>query len=91
MRGVHIDALTQIISVVERIIIRALVATLLGLLISNIGLIPCDAPQYAVVNKMLLPLAIPMLLFSADLRYCSLCQRCRPLANCLVTALILLL
>jgi hypothetical protein len=48
---------------------RALVATLLGLLMSNLGLIPCDAPQYSVVNKMLLPLAIPMLLFSADLRY----------------------
>jgi uncharacterized membrane protein len=47
---------------------RALVATLLGLLMSNLGLIPCDAPQYSAVNKMLLPLAIPMLLFSADLR-----------------------
>jgi len=46
----------------------ALVATLLGLLMSNVGLIPCDAPQYAIVNKMLLPLAIPMLLFAADLR-----------------------
>mmetsp|Transcript_4280 Transcript_4280/g.12066 ORF Transcript_4280/g.12066 Transcript_4280/m.12066 type:complete len:224 (+) Transcript_4280:135-806(+) len=46
----------------------ALVATLIGLLMSNVGVIPCDAPQYAVVNKMLLPLAIPMLLFSADLR-----------------------
>ena len=51
---------------------RALVATLIGLLMSNFGLIPFDAAQYAVVNKMLLPLAIPMLLFSADLRsYCE--------------------
>lgn len=43
-------------------------ATLIGLALSNLGVIPCEAPEYAVVNKMLLPLAIPMLLFSADLR-----------------------
>jgi uncharacterized membrane protein len=44
------------------------VATLCGLLLSNVGVIPYEAPQYAVVNGYLLPLAIPLLLFSADLR-----------------------
>ena len=43
-------------------------ATLLGLLLSNIGIISCEAPQYAIVNSYLLPLAIPLLLFSADLQ-----------------------
>ena len=46
----------------------ALIATLCGLLLSNVGIIASDAPQYAVVNSYLLPLAIPMLLFSADLQ-----------------------
>lgn len=46
----------------------ALVATLIGLAFSNIGIMSCDAPQYSVVNTFLLPLAIPMLLLSANLR-----------------------
>jgi uncharacterized membrane protein len=44
------------------------VATLLGLLLSNVGVIAHDAPQHAIVNSFLLPLSIPMLLFAADLR-----------------------
>lgn len=48
--------------------LRPLVATLLGLLMSNLGLIPSTAPQYDVVNKYLLPLAVPLLLFTADIR-----------------------
>ena len=45
----------------------------MGLAASNLGIIPCDAAiPYSVVNKFLLPLAVPLLLFSADLRYaCS--------------------
>lgn len=45
-----------------------LVATLVGLLLSNFGLISSNAPQYGVVNKFLLPLAVPLLLFTADMR-----------------------
>eukprot|EP00884_Botryococcus_braunii_P010496 jgi/Botrbrau1/19448/Bobra.0338s0069.1 len=46
-----------------------LVSTLVGLVLSNAGVIPCNAPAvYDVVNKYLLPLAVPLLLFSADLR-----------------------
>lgn len=45
-----------------------LVSTLIGLAASNLGLIPCEAPAYTVVNRFLLPLAVPLLLFAADLR-----------------------
>lgn len=48
---------------------RPLVATLVGLLLSNFGLISSNAPQYGVVNKFLLPLAVPLLLFTADMRW----------------------
>lgn len=44
-----------------------LVSTLLGLLASNLGIIPSEAPPYATVNRFLLPLAVPLLLFAADL------------------------
>lgn len=47
---------------------RPLVATLLGLLLSNFGVISSNAPQYQVVTKFLLPLAVPLLLFTADMR-----------------------
>ncbi|XP_031395178.1 uncharacterized protein LOC116206442 [Punica granatum] len=46
----------------------ALVSTLVGLAASNLGIIPCEAPAYAVVLQFLLPLTIPLLLFRADLR-----------------------
>ena len=43
-------------------------STLVGLLASNVGLIAADAPAYATVNRFLLPLAVPLLLFAADMR-----------------------
>lgn len=43
-------------------------ATLIGLTLSNVGITSPAAPQYAIVNSYLLPLAIPLLLFSANLR-----------------------
>ena len=44
-------------------------STLLGLALSNVGVIPASAPTvYGTVNKFLLPLAVPMLLLAADLR-----------------------
>ena len=47
-----------------------LVATLGGLALSNVGLLPTGtaAPAYRAVNSWLLPLAVPMLLLQADLR-----------------------
>eukprot|EP00198_Chlamydomonas_reinhardtii_P012311 XP_001701648.1 predicted protein [Chlamydomonas reinhardtii] len=46
----------------------ALVSTLAGMLLANTGVLPPGAHELAVVYKFLLPLAIPMLLFAADLR-----------------------
>ena len=45
-----------------------LVSTLLALALSNVGALPAGAAAYGVVNAALLPLAIPLLLLSADLR-----------------------
>lgn len=44
-----------------------LVTTLAGMAFVNLGIIPHGAAEVAVVFKFLLPLAIPMLLFGADL------------------------
>lgn len=46
----------------------ALVSVLVGLAASSVGVVAADAPAYRVVLDYLLPLAIPLLLFSADLR-----------------------
>ncbi|XP_010671641.2 uncharacterized protein LOC104888385 [Beta vulgaris subsp. vulgaris] len=46
-----------------------LVATLVGLAASNLGLIASKAKAYSVVNEFLLPLAVPLLLFRADIRH----------------------
>ena len=46
----------------------ALLSTLLGLSLSNLGIVPSESHIYGVVNSYLLPLAVPMLLFAADLR-----------------------
>ena len=46
----------------------ALVSTLVGLAASNVGIIPHEAGAYSIVLEFLLPLAIPLLLFRADLR-----------------------
>ncbi|KAH9327615.1 hypothetical protein KI387_007793, partial [Taxus chinensis] len=46
----------------------ALVSILVALAASNLGLVAYEAPAYHVVNRYLLPLAVPLLLYSADLR-----------------------
>ncbi|XP_077248175.1 uncharacterized protein LOC143887845 [Tasmannia lanceolata] len=46
----------------------ALVSTLVALAASNLGIISSEARAYTVVLEYLLPLAIPLLLFRADLR-----------------------
>lgn len=43
-------------------------STLVGLAASNVGVIAADSPTYAIVNRFLLPLAVPLLLFAADMR-----------------------
>lgn len=44
-----------------------LIILFLALVLSNIKLIPHSAPMYGTVSDLLVPLAIPMLLFRADL------------------------
>ncbi|KAL4278318.1 hypothetical protein GQ457_03G013760 [Hibiscus cannabinus] len=46
----------------------ALVSTLIGLAASNLGILSSEAKAYSVVLEFLLPLAVPLLLFRADLR-----------------------
>ncbi|XP_065869369.1 uncharacterized protein [Euphorbia lathyris] len=46
----------------------ALVSTLVGLAASNLGIIPSESHAYSIVLEFLLPLAVPLLLFRADLR-----------------------
>ena len=45
-----------------------LIVLFLGVVLSNIKLIPHSAPMYGTVSSLLVPLAIPMLLFRADLK-----------------------
>jgi len=45
-----------------------LIILFLGVVLANIGLIPHSAPMYSTVSSLLVPLAIPMLLFKADLK-----------------------
>eukprot|EP00268_Persea_americana_P041664 TRINITY_DN41600_c0_g1_i4.p1 TRINITY_DN41600_c0_g1~~TRINITY_DN41600_c0_g1_i4.p1 ORF type:complete len:304 (-),score=39.15 TRINITY_DN41600_c0_g1_i4:1783-2694(-) len=46
----------------------AIVSILAGLAASNLGILPFEAPAYSVVMDFLLPVAVPLLLFRADLR-----------------------
>ena len=45
-----------------------LIILFLGVVLANIGLIPHTAAMYDTVSSLLVPLAIPMLLFKADLK-----------------------
>ncbi|KAM7499694.1 hypothetical protein LguiA_024108 [Lonicera macranthoides] len=53
---------------IGRMLSGALVSTLVALAASNLGIISCEASAYSVVLGFLLPLAVPLLLFRADLR-----------------------
>ncbi|MED6138360.1 hypothetical protein PIB30_073648, partial [Stylosanthes scabra] len=46
----------------------SLVSILVGLAASNVGIVSSEASAYGVVLQFLLPLAVPLLLFRADLR-----------------------
>jgi uncharacterized membrane protein len=43
-------------------------AILFGILLSNLGVIPASAPAYSLVSDLLVPAAIPLLLFKANIR-----------------------
>jgi len=55
-------------SPVGKALTGALVSLLLGLAASSAGVVAADAPAYRVALDYLLPLAVPLLLFRADLR-----------------------
>ncbi|CAB9519448.1 Protein of unknown function (DUF819) [Seminavis robusta] len=40
----------------------------LALTVANLGIIPFESPIYAMTNRYLIPLAVPMLLFDSDLK-----------------------
>ncbi len=44
------------------------VTIIIGFILSNLSIIPTNAPSYDIVWSYLVPLAIPLLLFKADLR-----------------------
>jgi uncharacterized membrane protein len=49
--------------------LSAVIVTILGtFLLSNLSIIPTDAPSYDIVWSYLVPIAIPLLLFKANLR-----------------------
>lgn len=62
-----------------------LIILLLSFAIGNLGVLPSSAPIYGVVQGILVPLAIPLLLFSADLRVVFLESRRMVVAFSLVT------
>jgi uncharacterized membrane protein len=45
-----------------------LLSSIIGLLLVNFGILPASAPAYQTVSKVIVPLAIPLLLFNADMR-----------------------
>jgi uncharacterized membrane protein len=49
--------------------LKAPLATMaLALTVANLGIIPFESPIYAMTNRYLIPLAVPMLLFDSDLK-----------------------
>ena len=49
--------------------LSAVIVTILAtFLLSNLSIIPTDAPSYDIVWSYLVPIAIPLLLFKANLR-----------------------
>eukprot|EP01025_Chloroclados_australasicus_P000641 TRINITY_DN10266_c1_g2_i3.p1 TRINITY_DN10266_c1_g2~~TRINITY_DN10266_c1_g2_i3.p1 ORF type:complete len:363 (+),score=6.62 TRINITY_DN10266_c1_g2_i3:183-1271(+) len=55
-------------TIIGRELSGSMVCTLVGLIASNIGLMPSSAPQLDVVQKQILTLVIPLLLFQANIR-----------------------
>jgi len=45
-----------------------LVTMLISLVLANVGIIPFKSPVYGLINKYLVPLAVPLFLFDSDIR-----------------------
>lgn len=53
---------------VGKAISAPLIILLISFIVGNIGVLPIQAPIYSIIQSLLVPLAIPLLLFGADLR-----------------------
>jgi uncharacterized membrane protein len=55
-------------TVIGKALSAPLATMALALIIANIGIMPFDSPIYSAINRYLVPLAVPMLLYDSDLR-----------------------
>jgi uncharacterized membrane protein len=55
-------------TVIGKALSAPLATMALALIIANIGVMPFGSPIYSAINRYLVPLAVPMLLFDSDLR-----------------------
>jgi uncharacterized membrane protein len=55
-------------TVIGKALSAPLTTMALALTVANLGLIPFESPIYTVVNRYLVPLAVPMLLFDSDMK-----------------------
>jgi uncharacterized membrane protein len=55
-------------TVVGKALSAPLATMALALIIANIGVMPFGSPIYSAINRYLVPLAVPMLLYDSDLR-----------------------
>ena len=55
-------------SVIGKALSAPLATMALALTVANLGIVPFASPTYSMINKYLVPLAVPMLLFDSDLK-----------------------
>lgn len=55
-------------TVVGKALSAPLATMAVALLVANLGVIPFQSPVYSMVNRFLVPLAVPLLLFDSDLK-----------------------
>jgi hypothetical protein len=55
-------------TVIGKALSAPLATMALALIIANIGVMPFGSPIYSAINRYLVPLAVPMLLYDSDLR-----------------------
>ena len=55
-------------TVIGKALSAPLATMALALTVANVGLVPFSSPIYTMINRYLVPLAVPMLLFDSDLR-----------------------
>lgn len=55
-------------SIIGKALSAPLATMALALIVANLGIVPFASPVYTMINKFLVPLAVPMLLFDSDLK-----------------------